>query len=103
MFCEKCGSLLTPEKRGKKTVLMCTKCKKRSKADGIIKEKAREKKDKIVIVESEERELPTTKVACPKCENMEACFWLVQTRAADEPPTKFFECTKCKHRWRSYS
>jgi DNA-directed RNA polymerase subunit M len=103
MFCDKCGALLTPVKKGKKTVLMCVKCKKSSKASGVITEKAKERRDKIIIVESEERELPKTEVECPSCGNMEAFFWLIQTRAADEPPTKFFECTKCKHRWRSYS
>lgn len=103
MFCEKCGSLLVPIKKGKTTSFACAKCKKKSKAPGTITERAQDKKDKIIIVDSEEKNLPKTKVSCPKCENTDAYFWTVQTRAADEPPTKFFECTKCEHRWRSYS
>ncbi|MBD3310349.1 transcription factor S, partial [Candidatus Woesearchaeota archaeon] len=46
---------------------------------------------------------PVTKAECPKCHNKEAYYWEVQTRAADEPPTKFLKCTKCKHIWRDYS
>lgn len=103
MFCEKCGGLLIPTKKGKKTVLLCPKCKKRGKASGIVTEKAQEKKEKIIIVDSEEKNLPKTKATCPKCDHGEAYFWTVQTRAADEAPTKFFECTKCGNRWRSYS
>ncbi|MEK6946569.1 MAG: transcription factor S, partial [Nanoarchaeota archaeon] len=31
-----------------------------------------------------------------------AYFWLVQTRAGDEPETKFLKCEKCGHTWRDY-
>ncbi|MBI2108536.1 transcription factor S, partial [Candidatus Woesearchaeota archaeon] len=31
-----------------------------------------------------------------------AYFWLVQTRAGDEPETKFLRCEKCSHTWRDY-
>lgn len=44
----------------------------------------------------------TLEEKCPKCENKEAYFWTVQTRAGDEAETMFLECKKCKHRWRSY-
>ncbi|RLG67435.1 MAG: transcription factor S, partial [Methanobacteriota archaeon] len=32
----------------------------------------------------------------------DAYFLPVQTRAGDEAETRFFECVKCKHRWRAY-
>jgi len=28
---------------------------------------------------------------------------MIQTRAADEPPTRFYRCTKCGHTWREYA
>ena len=63
----------------------------------------REKEEEIVIVGEEESKLSTmskTKVACPNCENMEAYWWMVQTRGADESSTQFFRCTRCGYTWR---
>lgn len=45
---------------------------------------------------------PTTDVTCPRCGNDEAYWHLEQTRAADEPETRFFECTECGYKWREY-
>lgn len=42
-------------------------------------------------------------VVCPKCSHDEAFFWMLQTRAADEPPTRFYRCAKCGHTWREYA
>ena len=65
--------------------------------------KPRERKDnEMVVTESIEGTLPTTKIICGKCKHNEATFYLRQTRAADEPTTRFYQCTKCKHRWREY-
>ena len=56
----------------------------------------------MVVTEGIEGTLPTTKIICGKCKHNEATFYLRQTRAADEPTTRFYQCTKCKHRWREY-
>lgn len=46
--------------------------------------------------------LPITDTeGCPKCGNIQAYWWLVQTDAADEPSSQFFRCTKCNHTWRT--
>jgi len=47
--------------------------------------------------------LPTTAIECPKCNNNNAFWWMLQTRSADEPTTQFYRCTKCGHTWRNYS
>ena len=39
---------------------------------------------------------------CPKCGHDKATYELKQTRSADEAPTRFFTCKKCKHKWREY-
>ena len=44
----------------------------------------------------------TIKETCPECGHDEAYYELKQTRSADEAPTRFFECAKCKHKWREY-
>lgn len=62
-------------------------------------------KRKILVVDEDDDEtmhLPKTKVTCPKCGNQEAHWFMKQTRSADEPPTVFYTCAKCKWKWRSY-
>ncbi|MBU5537205.1 MAG: transcription factor S [Candidatus Aenigmatarchaeota archaeon] len=106
-FCEKCGNLLVVEKKRKNIYLVCRKCKRVYKTKG---EKLRigsaitEGKKKIIVMTEKDQfaELPKTKIICPKCENMEAYWWMQQTRSTDEPPTMFYRCTKCGYSWRSY-
>ncbi|MCX8147026.1 MAG: transcription factor S [Candidatus Woesearchaeota archaeon] len=104
MFCPKCGGILMPKKDGSKKLLIC-KCGYKEKAEKEIKlkEPVKEKSKKVEVIErAEEESLPTTEAECPKCHHREAYYWLQQTRASDEPETRFFRCTKCKHTWREY-
>ena len=60
------------------------------------------------IIETEEgadfEGKPTaTDVVCEECGHDEAWYTIKQTGAADEPPTRFFKCKECGHRWRGYS
>ncbi|RLG87398.1 MAG: transcription factor S, partial [Thermoprotei archaeon] len=41
-------------------------------------------------------------VRCPRCGYDEVYYWEVQTRAADEPTTRFFKCARCGYVWREY-
>jgi DNA-directed RNA polymerase subunit M len=104
-FCEKDGMLLTAEK-GKKS-LVCRKCGRRYMIKGEklkISQSMLDEKKNIVVMGKDEgvSELPVTEIICPKCENMEAYWWMQQTRSADEPPTLFYRCKKCGYSWRSY-
>ena len=45
---------------------------------------------------------PITNETCPECGHDKATYKLLQTRSADEAPTRIFTCTKCKHTWRAY-
>ena len=56
----------------------------------------------VAVVETKTVTLPKTEETCPKCGNGEAYWVLRQTRGADEPETRIFECTKCGHKWRDY-
>ncbi len=40
-------------------------------------------------------------VRCGKCGNWGAFYYMRQTRRADEPTTRFYQCTKCKRKWKS--
>jgi DNA-directed RNA polymerase subunit M len=104
MFCPKCGSLLLPKKEGNKTTTKCS-CGYCSDNNSEAKfcEKVETKEVVTGAVDSNIETLPLTEAECPKCKHKKAYFWEVQTRAADEPPTKFLKCEKCKHIWRDYS
>jgi DNA-directed RNA polymerase subunit M len=106
-FCDKCGNLMVVKKGRKNTYLVCRKCgrkKKVKKEKVLLSERLADKKKEIVVMGKGEElaELPKTKIMCPKCENVEAYWWMQQTRSADEPPTLFYKCTKCGYSWRSY-
>jgi DNA-directed RNA polymerase subunit M len=103
-FCRKCGTILVPVKKGRSTYMTCRKCGyKTKKTIKDIKIKTVEKKKKgIIVLEKDITPLPLTEKMCPKCEHIKAYWWMQQTRAADEPPTQFFRCEKCKHVWREY-
>jgi DNA-directed RNA polymerase subunit M len=101
MFCKECGSLLI-RLEGE---MQCPKCKKRSQApdgDKQITIVSKKEDKSIKIIDGEIPTLPTTEAECPKCGNTTAFWRLVQTRAADEPETRIFRCTKCSHTWREY-
>ncbi len=106
MFCPKCGSLLTPKKEKNKTILAC-KCgyqDKKAEEFSPIKEKVDNEDNEIAVVGDEEtKTLPLTDAECGKCGHDKAYYWTIQTRAADEPETKFLKCEKCSHTWRDYA
>ncbi|MBD3163639.1 transcription factor S [Candidatus Woesearchaeota archaeon] len=105
MFCPKCGSILVPKKEGSKKVMSCT-CGYKTKNIGnttIKEEKTEKTKDVEVVEHTDINTLPKMDTECPKCGHKKAYFWLVQTRAGDEPETKFLKCEKCGHTWRDYS
>ena len=104
MFCPKCGSIMLPKKEGSKKVLVCS-CG--HKSTDVEKTKLTEtiiKKDKEVeVIEKTDIDtLPKIEARCEKCEHKTAFFWTVQTRAGDEPETKFLKCEKCGFTWRDY-
>lgn len=103
-FCEKCGSIMVPIKKGSTAYMKCRGCgkeiKKEMKALKIVEEKVRMKG--VPVIENDTTLLPLTDKECPTCEHDRAYWWLQQTRSADEPPTQFFRCEKCKHTWREY-
>lgn len=83
--------------------MVCLKCGAKEDAEAItISEKKIETKRPVDVTEDLET-LPITEAECPKCKNKEAYWWLRQTRGGDEPETRFFKCTKCKHTWRERS
>ena len=104
MFCPKCGSILLPRKDERKVILACGNCRYTShkKQELILHEKTGKVSKEIKVIDKKPEVLPKTQEQCPKCDNKEAYYWGVQTRAADEAETRFFKCTQCNHTWRQY-
>lgn len=106
-FCPKCKTIMLPKKKDKKIVFTCPSCgitgstQEDSKITEVIKHDA--KKIELVDDSFEDSTLPLTNIECPKCKHTKAYYWTIQTRASDEPETKFLKCEKCKHVWRDYS
>ena len=99
MFCPKCKSMMRPVD-GK---LVCRNPECGYEEDPkarTIGEKVHE--SEIKVVEGELDTLPKTRQECPECGHTEAYWFIRQTRAADEPATRFYICAKCNHRWREY-
>jgi len=106
IFCPNCGSLMLPKKYDKKKRMICPNCGYVEDEVSNLKISEKNKaKSEIDVIEDPENtaNLPKVEVTCPKCDNNEAYFWTVQTRASDEPETKFYKCTKCSYTWRDYS
>ena len=85
-----------------KNVMGCS-CGYTDKQSGKLSEKYDHSKKTVKVADENQETLPVTSEECSKCGNNKAYYWMVQTRAGDEPETKFLRCTKCRHTWRDYS
>lgn len=108
-YCLKCGNLLLPKRESGETQLVCPRCgfsKKVSNPTAYrVTRRARHGPEEAILVidrEVQVETLPKARVECPRCGHLEAYYWEVQTRAGDEPATRFFRCVKCSYTWREY-
>ena len=109
LMCPKCGSLMRLKVEKGKRMLQCPKCghiqEYQRGSLAISRSITHTEREKLIVLETgqELRTLPIAKdVICPKCGYSEAYYWVMQTRRADEPPTRFYKCVKCGHVWREY-
>jgi DNA-directed RNA polymerase subunit M len=103
VFCEECGGLVLPKDK----VLVCARCGHKAEigdATSLTQIEKGKKKKEVLVLDSDAdiSTLPVTRAECSECKNREAYWWLIQTRRADEPETRFLRCTKCKFTWREY-
>lgn len=96
-FCPRCKSLLMP----KDGILACS-CGYTELSTISVNERFKRQKDIEIVDEATEHigdsEIP---IVCWNCGNTGVYFWMVQMRRADEPPTRFYKCKKCRKVWRS--
>ncbi|MEB3780258.1 MAG: transcription factor S [Desulfurococcales archaeon] len=112
-FCPRCGGILYPRVRGGVKQLFCPRCgyeENMMDPGDVYKMKTRVEhspRERMIIV-SDQDPPPTASIVkgemrCPKCGHDELLFWMMQTRAADEPPTRFYRCRRCGYTWREYA
>jgi len=105
-FCDDCASMM----RKKDGVMVCTNCDATDEQDEAAAEQfvTTESQTDAELIESDpdanfEGKPTATDVTCDECGHGEAWYTIKQTGSADEPPTRFFKCKECGHRWREYS
>jgi DNA-directed RNA polymerase subunit M len=106
LFCPKCGSLMQPKLDKGKKVFACScghTSKRADEKQSTVKEIVQTKSNSFDVVSEHNTTLPMTEEHCPECGHDRAFWWTKQTRASDEPETKFLRCEKCHHTWRDRS
>ena len=105
-FCDECGSMMHAEG----DEMVCSSCSGRVPKDEEFAEEftSTEEQSDAEVIETEEganfEGKPTSEdVVCDECGHGVAWYTIKQTASADEPPTRFFKCKGCGHRWREYS
>jgi len=101
--------MMIPRRKEGRVILVCPKCgytKENPIRTRILSKKIVHKEtERTFVIDTEDmfKGVPKTRgVKCPRCGNDEAYYVILQTRRADEPPTRIYKCTKCGHVWREY-
>ncbi|WP_123538708.1 transcription factor S [Halosimplex salinum] len=105
-FCDDCGSMMHSDG----DEMVCKNCGATEGRDQDLADQfvSTDEQSGDELVETEEGDnfegKPTDdSVTCEECGHGEAWYNIKQTGAADEPPTRFFRCKECDHRWREYN
>jgi DNA-directed RNA polymerase subunit M len=105
-FCDDCGSMMV----SRDGEMVCTNCGATAEQDRDLAEQfvSTEEQSDDDVIETEEganfEGKPTADdVTCEECGHGAAWYTIKQTASADEPPTRFFKCKDCGHRWREYN
>lgn len=114
VFCDICGSLMkVKEKKDNSVIYICPLCSATKEIlaslagdpGGGLNIKTGSPQDINEVVDESKLSKRGTLVnaQCSKCGHDKAYVVIMQTRAADEPPTRIYRCEKCGHTWREYS
>ncbi len=112
-FCDECGGMLVSKGDEENSSMKCRNCGEAQSVDGeemkVTEEKEEDPMDRLNVASEEDQETtrPTTMKECPSCsdnkqDEKEHEWWMEQTRASDEPATRFYECTECGNVHKEY-
>ena len=99
-FCPDCGAMLLP--KDGKLECGCGYVKNLSDDNEYAVSEKIEANETVKMLGEDIDLGPGVTEICPNCGHDKATYELKQTRSADEAPTRFFTCKKCKHKWREY-
>lgn len=99
-FCPNCKAMLLP--KDGKLQCSCGYVKDLSNKNQYAVSSKVEAEETVKMLGEDVDVGPITNETCPECGHDKATYKLLQTRSADEAPTRIFTCTKCKHTWRAY-
>lgn len=104
-FCPECGSLLMPGERDGRDVLVCSSCGRVKTESETITEKVEHRNDVVVLDKSQDTRIKEDIIQCQneECDSKQAYVEMRQMRSADEAPSRFYECVKCREKWREDS
>ena len=119
MFCPECGTLAFPDEKGiilcpngrcdymgeTKTDIMLESGERIDLSEAKSKAEASDLKHLRETIDDSDQYhgvLTNGSYLCPKCECDSVYAELKQTRASDEPETRFLTCAECRHGWREY-
>ena len=103
-FCDDCGSMMHADG----DVMVCSACghEQTREDSGEFVTTAEQSTDDVIETEEGanfEGKPTANDVVCDDCGHTKAWYTIKQTGSADEPPTRFFKCQECGHRWREYN
>jgi len=103
-FCDDCGSMMHADG----DVMVCSACghEQEREDSGEFVTTAEQSTDDVIETEEGanfEGKPTADDVTCEDCGHGKAWYTIKQTGSADEPPTRFFKCQDCGHRWREYN
>ena len=110
-FCETCDALLQPTRVNGVVRMYCPDCQVYTDQEGSVISTTIDRSDdpeggKTLVLENESDHTlgrPVGQIFCQECDDItDVEYWEIQTRSADESPTRFFKCLKCKYSWREY-
>lgn len=99
-FCPECGAMLLPNEG--KLECNCGYTKDLSNNDQYEVSEEINAEETVKMLGEDVDVGPITNETCPECGHDKATYKMLQTRSADEAPTRIFTCAKCKHTWRAY-
>lgn len=104
-FCDDCGGMLV----SKDGEMKCRSCGASQEVESddykMSNEKEKDPMDRLNVSSEDDQEStrPTCDKECPSCgEETEHEWWMEQTRASDEPATRFYECRDCGNVHKEY-
>ena len=105
-FCDDCGSMMVNE-GGQ---MVCADCGAAAEQEAGLSEayESTTAQSTDDVIETEEGvnfegKPKDDDVVGDSCVHGDAYYTFTQTASADEPPTRFFKCVECGHRWRDYN